>query len=85
MFLLWGASVPFNSLGFLWLLQWWCRPVGFAEGGRSRRIMSWRPAWATHFNCLSYWLRKNLTEAPEEKEGFSLAHDFMVSIMMGKS
>ena len=59
--------------------------VGFADRGRGRRIMSWRPAWATHFNCLSYWLRKNLTEAPEEKEGFSLAHDFMVSIMMGKS
>lgn len=74
-----------NFLGEINSRYRWRGLVGFAEGGRSRRIMSWRPAWATHFNCLSYWLRKNLTEAPEEKEGFSLAHDFMVSIMMGKS
>ena len=28
---------------------WWRTPVGFAEGGRGRRITSSRPAWATHF------------------------------------
>ena len=29
--------------------MWWRTPVGFAEGGRGRRITSSRPAWATHF------------------------------------
>ena len=29
--------------------SWWRRPVGFAEGGRGRRIWSSRTAWSTHF------------------------------------
>jgi hypothetical protein len=28
---------------------WWHAPVGFAEGGRGRRVTSSRPAWGTHF------------------------------------
>jgi len=54
--------VPWSGSGASWLLRfeyvcvarrcrrlWWRTPVGFAEGGRGRRITSSRPAWATHF------------------------------------
>jgi hypothetical protein len=40
-----------NLKNYSWLC--WHTPVGFAEGGRGRRITSSRPAWATH--CRVWW------------------------------
>lgn len=44
---------------------WWRTPVGFAEGGRGRRITSSRPAWATHFfHPTLLALSSHLTKTP---------------------
>jgi hypothetical protein len=45
----WSVRLEYVCVAGLARRLWWRTPVGFAEGGRGRRITSSRPAWATHF------------------------------------
>ena len=48
----WSVRLEYVCVAGLTRRLWWHTPVGFAEGGRGRRITSSRPAWATHFFLL---------------------------------